>query len=132
MQAPAGNLGVRVFDGADNASDLRGDQSLGTGRRAAVMTAGLQCHIGGGAARPITRCRQRMHFGMAGAGQNVIPLTDVLAIADDDAADSGLGMVVVTPRAASVSACAIQNSSDCVSVTLPSFGPLFRVGQFRF
>ena len=77
---------VRIGHGRDDARDARRDQPAGAGRRAAMMGAGLQRHIGRGAARGLARHVQRHAFGMgAPAGLGPAAPHDA-AIPDDDAA----------------------------------------------
>ena len=62
-----------------HAAYARALQCLRARRRAALMAAGLQRHVGRGARRPGTRLRQRDRLGMRPAGALVPALADQLA-----------------------------------------------------
>ena len=51
---------VGIAGGADDARDAGVDQRIGAGRRAAVMGAGFERDIGGGAARQLAGLGQRL------------------------------------------------------------------------
>src|SRR5690606_29118594 len=74
-------------------------QGIGTGRGAAVMAAGFQGDVGGGAARPVAGLTQGMHLGMWLTGLGVPAFADDLAALHDDAADPWIGMGGIQPLA---------------------------------
>ena len=68
--APAGHLGVGVLDADDDPGHPRRDDGVGTGRRAAMVGAGLQGHVERGRPRAASpACGQRRHLGMGPAGR---------------------------------------------------------------
>ena len=81
---------VAVLDGADHAGDAGGDQRLGAGRGAAVMGAGLERDIGGGAARQLPGLGQRQGFGMGPPARLGPAAPDDPAALHDHAADGGV------------------------------------------
>ncbi len=90
------HLGVGVFERGHDAAYARGDQRVAAGRRAAVVSAGLQCDVGGGAAdvsASIGRIAQGHHLGVSLAGGLGMAAADHLVFAvDDHAADAGIGV----------------------------------------
>jgi hypothetical protein len=56
------------------------------------MTAGFECHIGGGAVGALTRRTQGMDFGVRFAGALVPALTHDLAVVHQHAADARVGV----------------------------------------
>jgi hypothetical protein len=82
---------VGIAGGTDDAGDAGGDQRLGARGRAAMMGAGFERDIGGGAARPRTGLGQRLRFGMGTAANGGDAAADDDAVADDQRADGGVG-----------------------------------------
>ena len=83
-----GDERVRVAAGDDDAGDTGGNQRVGTGRGAALMRAGFEADVGGGAASLFACLPQGMYFGVRLARADVKALADDLAAFDDDAADA--------------------------------------------
>ncbi len=79
---------MRVADGGDHPSDPRCDQLIRTRRRAALMRARLQGHIGGRSPGVVTGDRQGVDLGVRLAGMAVPALADDASLANDDTADA--------------------------------------------
>ena len=91
---------VGVPQRIDHARDTGANQGLGAGRRTAVMTAGLQAHVGGRTPRTRAGRRQRIGFGMRGSGTFVPALAHDLAAVDQHTADARVGVsrIEAAPR----------------------------------
>ena len=63
-RAAAVDLRERILGGDHHPLHACGNQRIGARRRAAVVRAGLQRHIGGGATRPLAGFAQRVYLGM--------------------------------------------------------------------
>src|ERR1019366_3502268 len=88
---------VRIAHRGDHARDAGPDQGLIARRRAAVVVARLERNIGGGAARAVPRCFQRIHFGVRAAGALVPAFADHRAVAHDHATDARIGRSRIQP-----------------------------------
>jgi len=99
LQALAGDLRVRVLHGCHHTRHARLHQCLGARRRAAMVAARFKGNVGAGAAGTLTGLAQGMHLGMRLAGAHMPALTDHLAIADDHATHTRVGVGGVRPLA---------------------------------
>ena len=83
---------VGVLHGGYDAGDTGIDQRIGARRRTPVVAAGFQGDVGGGTAGLVASLAQSMHLGMGLAGADMPAFADNDPIADDNAADTGIGM----------------------------------------
>jgi hypothetical protein len=88
--AAARDARVRVLDGGNDTGDPCPHQRLRTGAGPAMMRAGLQRHIGSGAACGFARHVQGFRFGVGPAAGLRPPDTQKAAVLDDHAADIGV------------------------------------------
>ena len=84
----AGDAIERIADRGDDTRDAGAHQRVGTGRRAPVMRAGFEGHVGGGVAGAFAGLAQREHFRMRFAGAFVETATEHAPAAGDDATDT--------------------------------------------
>ena len=83
---------IGILRGDDDARDACGNQRVGTAGAARTgVRARFECYISGGAARRITRGRQRHRLGMGSAAGLRPAAPDDLPTLDDQAADIGIG-----------------------------------------
>ena len=82
---------VGVAAGDDGAGNTGGDERVGAGRGAAMMGAGFEGDVGGGATGGIARCAQGVYFGVWFAGILVPAFADGNVVFDEDAADARIG-----------------------------------------
>src|SRR6185295_11476428 len=82
---------IGIFDGRYDPGDTGLDQRVGTGRRPALVGAGLERHIGRGAAGGVPRCCERFGLGMRPAPVLGAAATDDVAVLDDDASYGRIG-----------------------------------------
>ena len=90
-QPLARHLRIGVFHGGHHPRHAGLDEGVGAGGRAAVVAAGFQGDVGGGAARALPGLAQGMHFRMGLAGALVPALAQHRTVAHDDAADARVG-----------------------------------------
>ena len=90
--APAGHLGIGVLHGDDDAGHPGLDQRPGAGAGAALMGAGFQGHVGGGAAGGLPRRAQGVDLGVGLARPLVPALADDPLVLDQHAAHPGVGV----------------------------------------
>ena len=83
-----GNERVRVAAGDDNAGDAGGNQRIDARRSAALMRAGFEADVGGGAACASARFAQGVRFGVRLTGADVKAFADGFTAFDDHAADT--------------------------------------------
>src|SRR5690606_38510576 len=89
---PAGHQWVGVSAGADHTRDTGVNQAFGAGRGAAMVAAGFQSNVGGGATGLFSGHAQGVHFGVGFTGFLMPAFTDDLALlADNNATDAGIG-----------------------------------------
>ena len=86
--ALSGNERVGVAAGDDDAGDTGGNQRVGTGRGAALMRAGFEADVGGGATGGSARFAQGVRFGVRLTGADVKAFADGFTAFDDHAADA--------------------------------------------
>ena len=86
--ALSGNERVGVAAGDDDAGDASGNQRVGTGRGAALMRAGFEADVGGGATGGGARFAQGVRFGVRLTGADVKAFADGFTAFDDHAADT--------------------------------------------
>ncbi len=99
LQSLARHQGVGIDHGGHHAPHPRREQGVGAGRGPALVAAGFQGDIGGGAAGPPPRGRQRDALGVGGADAVVVTLTDDLPGADQDTAYPWVGIGGEEPQA---------------------------------
>ncbi len=99
QQAATGDLGVGILHRRDHPRHPGTHQRVGARRGAAEMTAGLEGHVGGGAACILAGLAQGMDLGVRLAGADVPALADHLAVLDQHAADARIRMGGVQPLA---------------------------------
>ena len=87
----AGDAGVGVGEGGDGAGEFGGDQRRSAGGRVAMVGAGFQGDIGGGALRGVPGLFQRADLGMGAAAGLGPAATDHDPAPDEDTADGGIG-----------------------------------------
>jgi hypothetical protein len=102
--------------GDHDARDARGDQRVGAGRRAAVVGAGLEGDVGGGAARALPGGGERDGLGVRPPARSCQPSPTTSSPCAITQPTIGLGWVVPRPRSASSSARRRWRTS-------PSLGP---------
>ncbi|MNO65551.1 hypothetical protein D3C76_563120 [compost metagenome] len=90
-QAAPPHLGIGIHHGGDHPGHPGLDQRLGTGRGATVMGAGLQGHIGGGAASLFPGGMQGIDLGMGFTGTLVPALPHHHAGLHQHGAHTGIG-----------------------------------------
>ena len=90
-EALSGDQRVRVGDGRDDARHAGQDQRVHAGRSAALVRAGLQVEIEGGAARLLAGLREGDDFGVVEPGVSVEAAADHFALAHQDGAHQGVG-----------------------------------------
>ena len=78
---------VRIFARGDDARDAGGDDGVRTGRRLAVVGAGLEGHIECGASRAVAGVAQRANLGVVFAVAGVKSLAHDNIVLHDDGAD---------------------------------------------
>ena len=107
---------VGVVERDDDPGDAGRDQRVGARRRVAVVGAGLERAVRGGAAGPVAGVAQRRDLGVrTGRERSGRALADDLAVAREHAADPGLGAVRRRAARASVERpCASASSSRTV------------------
>ena len=91
------HLRIGVDGRGHHAPHPRFDQGIGTGRRAAMMGAGLEGDIGGGAAGGRAGLLQRQHLGMRATRHPVPALAHHLAVAHQHTTDARIGMGGIQP-----------------------------------
>ena len=96
----AGHFGIGIFERRDDARDPRGDDSVGAGRRLAVMRARLQRNVERRAARRRAGPAQRLDLGMGPAPGLGPAAADDDAVLDDHGADRGIGPCTAEPAPA--------------------------------
>lgn len=89
--ALATDAGVGVFHGGDDAGDSGGDQRVGAGTGSALVAAGFQRHVGGGAVGPGAGFVKGNDLGVVQGAIYMMSATDDFAAADKDATDGGVG-----------------------------------------
>src|ERR1700722_7174688 len=90
----ASDKGIGVDGGDDAAGDAGGDEGIRAGRRTAVVRAGLESDVGGGAADVMTERRgllQRDDLGVVKAVIEMCAFAEDVVAQCDDAADGGIG-----------------------------------------
>ncbi len=108
----AAAAGLRVGIGhGDHPGDARLEDRVGAGRRAAVMVAGLQGAIEGGAPRTPRRFGRGPALGVGRAGAEMHAAADHLTLGDHHGPTGGLGQGRVGMRAARSSASAMKPRS---------------------
>ena len=90
-QPLARHQGVGVLHGGHHAAHAGADQGFGAGRSTAVVGAGLEGNVSGGALRGVAGLAQGVHFGMRLAGLEVETLADNLPALLNHAADARIG-----------------------------------------
>ncbi len=95
--SPAGDLRVGVLHGHHHPRHAGLDQRQGAGTGAALVGAGLQGHVGSGAAGGVSRHAQRVDLGMRLTGPLVPALTDYPALLDQHAAHPRIGVGGIAP-----------------------------------
>src|SRR5690606_38965791 len=89
---PAGHQWVGVSAGADHTRDTGVNQAFGAGRGAAMVAAGFQSNVRGGATGLFSGHAQGVHFGVGFTGFLMPAFTDDLTLlADNNATDAGIG-----------------------------------------
>ena len=91
FHAIAAHLGIGIAHRRHHARHARFDQRVGARRRAAVVAAGFERDIDGGAACLRSGRAQRVGLGMRLAGADMPAFADDGAVPDDDTADAGIG-----------------------------------------
>jgi hypothetical protein len=86
----AGCDGVRIGHRGDDPSDAGLDQGIHARRRAAMVVAGFERDVGGGAPCGVSGRPQGTDFGMGLAGLLVPAFADDAAVPDEHAADAGI------------------------------------------
>ena len=90
-EALSGDQRIGVGDGRDDARHAGLDQRVDAGRRAALVRAGFQVEIEGGAARLLAGLRERDDFGVVEAGVGVEAAAHHFAFAHQDGAHQRIG-----------------------------------------
>jgi len=90
-EALTGRLRVGVGDRGDYPAHARGDDGIGAGRRAAVMSARLEADVERRAPSPLAGRLERHDLGVRTAGSLVPAFPDDLAVANEDCADQRVG-----------------------------------------
>lgn len=111
QQAATGDLGVGILHRRDHPRHPGAHQRIGARRGAAEVAAGLEGHVGGGAACILAGLAQGMDLGVRLAGADVPALADHLAVLDQHAADARIRMGGVQPWRASSRARAMYSGS---------------------
>ena len=86
LETASVDLRIRVADGAHDARDTRRDERIGAGRLAAVMAAGLERDVGGGALDRLHAGVEREALGVRLAAALVPALAQHAPVAGDHAA----------------------------------------------
>jgi hypothetical protein len=85
-------LWIGIFDGDDNLGDAGFDQRIATGRRAAVVRAGFEGDVGGGAIRTSLGHTQCHRLGVGVARALSPAFADYMAVnGDDDTSNARVG-----------------------------------------
>ena len=90
-KAAAGNAGIGIFERHDRARDPGPHQRVGAGAGLALMGAGLQGHVAGGALRAGAGAGQRLGLGVGPAAGLGPAAAGDPAVADEHAADRRVG-----------------------------------------
>ena len=89
-EALAGDAGVGVLQGGDDAGDSGGDEGVGARRCASGVGAGFECDVEGGAAGFGPGLGEGDGFGVEGMGVDVMAAAEDEAVFDDDGSDGGV------------------------------------------
>ncbi len=114
--ALAGDQRIRVFDGDDDPGDAGLDQRIAARRRAAVVRAGFEGDVGGGAARrrPVAGVAQRHHLGVGFAGALRVRRWPMLLPSASTMTQPTRGLGSVRPMACAASTRASARSAACL------------------
>ena len=91
LDALAPDVAIGILDGDDDPGHTGVDQRVGARRSAAIVRAGLEGDVGGGADRSLARTSERFDLGVWATGRLGGPDTDDFAVTDDEAADPRVG-----------------------------------------
>src|SRR4051812_29689723 len=98
--APAGDLGVGVFECRHHTRDTGTDDGVDAWRRLALVRAGFERHIERRALGRLAGALQRLGLGMGAAARLRPAAADDDAVLDDDRADGRIGPGTAKPAAA--------------------------------
>lgn len=90
-RAGAGHARIRIVHRVHHARHAGRDQGFAAGRRAAVMVARFETHVGGRTARVVAGPGQRIGLGMRPTGATVMALRQHHAVFHQHAADARIG-----------------------------------------